>query len=233
MITKIKKEIIQYLIEIIDYRLKGINKKNRKSLKNYDFSIIASNCTGGFLSHWLGLEFKTPFVNLFLDNNDFLTAMENFDEFIEGQIIELKNNPHSYPIGVGVHGEKIHFSHYPDFKTAIEFWEKRKPRLDRERMIIMLSNLGCGIESAEKTKKEIYNEELKVINRFNLLPFKNKIVFSGFNFKLPNVIYIKGYSDLPGHHLFELNKKSLLKRYIDQFDYVGYLNSLNSNDNKL
>lgn len=227
MIIKFKTLIKQLLINYIDYRLKIINKYNHEKLINKDFSIIASNCLGGFISHWLDLEFKSPFINLFMDNNDFLTAMENFDEFIEGPIIELKENPHSYPIGIGVHGEKIHFSHYKDFTTALEIWNRRKKRIARNKMVIMLSNLGCGIEVSGKLKNKIYNEELEILKRFNNLTFKNKIAFSGFNFNLPNVVYIKGYSDLPGHHLFELNKKTLFKRYIDQFDYVEYLNSIN------
>ena len=78
------------------------------------------------MAHWLGLEFKSPFVNLFLNNQDFLTALENFDEFMESPIIELKDSPHSYPIGIGIHGEKIHFSHYKDFNTAMDYWNKRK-----------------------------------------------------------------------------------------------------------
>lgn len=226
MISNLKTGLKKLLIKYIDYRLENINNYNRKNLINKDFSIIASNCLGGFMAHWLGLEFKSPFVNLFFNNQDFLTALENFDEFMKSPIIELKDSPHSYPIGIGIHGEKIHFSHYKDFNTAMDYWNKRKKRIDRDKMIIMLSNLGCGIESPEKSDKEIYEEELQIIERFNLLPFKNKIAFSGYNFKLPNVVYVKGYSDLPGHHLFELNKKNFFKRYIDQFDYVAYLNSI-------
>lgn len=226
MIVIFKTLIKEFLTKFIDYRLKRINKRNRNKLINKNLSIIASNCTGGFMYHWLGLEFRSPFINLFMENDDFITAMENFDEFIESPIIELKDNPHSYPVGIGVHGEKIHFMHYHNFREAIEFWEKRKLRINRDNMTVMLSNLGCGIESLEKTEKEIFDEELKILRRFNLLPFKNKIAFSGFNFKLTNVVYIKGYRDLPGHNLFDINKKSFYKRYLDQFDYVSYFNNM-------
>ena len=43
---------------------------------------------GGVLYHWLGLKFNSPFINLFMSNNDFLFAMENFDDFLRTPIIE-------------------------------------------------------------------------------------------------------------------------------------------------
>ena len=51
-----------------------------------------------------------------MNNNDFLTAIETFNKFIDSQIKEFKENLHSYPLGIGVHGEKIHFSYHKDFK---------------------------------------------------------------------------------------------------------------------
>mgnify|MGYP002241443975 FL=1 len=44
----------------------NINKKNRKRLYNMKPTIIASNCTGGFIYHWLGLQFQSPFINLYM-----------------------------------------------------------------------------------------------------------------------------------------------------------------------
>ena len=65
------------------FRHGTINKANQLRLVNKNMTIISSNCAGGFLYHWLGLEFKSPFINLFLSNEDFLEALENFDSFLD------------------------------------------------------------------------------------------------------------------------------------------------------
>ena len=39
-----------------------INQQNRRRLRNTNFSLIASNCTGGFILHDLKLQFRSPFV---------------------------------------------------------------------------------------------------------------------------------------------------------------------------
>ena len=49
-----------------------LNKKNRRNLLNRNFSLISANCTGGIISHDLGLQFLSPTVNLFMNGKDFV-----------------------------------------------------------------------------------------------------------------------------------------------------------------
>lgn len=112
------KSIKNYHLYILTIQEK-INKHNRNRLQNTDFTLICSNCAGGFFYHWLGLKFNSLFMNLCMNNEDFLTAMGNFDEFINGEIIEDYETNSDYPIGIGIHGERLHFMHYIDFQTAI------------------------------------------------------------------------------------------------------------------
>lgn len=67
-----------------------INRRNQKKLKNMKPCLVCSNCTGGFLYHWLGLRFNSPFINLYLTPEDFVTALESWSEFISSPIEELK-----------------------------------------------------------------------------------------------------------------------------------------------
>lgn len=46
-------------------------------LKNKEFSLIANNCNGGFILHDLGLQFRSPFVNLYINPNDYIFILEN------------------------------------------------------------------------------------------------------------------------------------------------------------
>lgn len=78
----------------------AINKRNRAKLTNYEPTLICSNCLGGFLYHWLGLRFMSPFINLYLTNDDFLLALENWNFFINCQIQEDLESDTSYPVGI-------------------------------------------------------------------------------------------------------------------------------------
>lgn len=103
-----------------------IDRKNQNRLRNKTVTIISSNCTGGFLYHWLGLQFKSPFINLFMTPDDFIVAMEHFEEFIAFPITEKKDANFGYPVGIGAFNTLIHFMHYATFEDAIEKWNERK-----------------------------------------------------------------------------------------------------------
>ena len=117
----------RYLNRIKDLFQSRINDNNRKNLINRDVTIIASNCTGGFLYHWLGLQFRSPFINLYMTPQDFITALSNFDAFMDQDIIEVKDSGRDYPVGLGYGNTLIHFMHYPDFSTAIKNGMKENP----------------------------------------------------------------------------------------------------------
>ncbi|MBS6673553.1 MAG: DUF1919 domain-containing protein, partial [Haemophilus paraphrohaemolyticus] len=46
---------------------KSINQKNQQRLSNHEMSVIASNCNGALILHDLGEQFRSPFVNLYLE----------------------------------------------------------------------------------------------------------------------------------------------------------------------
>ena len=141
----LKGMVMQKIVDFIKNKFQDyLNQKNRKRLTNTTPSIIASNCTGGFLYHWLGLEFRSPFINLYMTPEDFLTAMENFEEFVNTPIYEYKNSDYEYPVGVGAYKTRIHFVHYPSFNVAIEKWDERCKRIDIHNMCIIMSNWGGG-----------------------------------------------------------------------------------------
>lgn len=192
----------------------NINNKNRKRLKNPDVTIIASNCTGGFLYHWLGLEFKSPFINLYLTPTDFLTAMENFDLFMTTPIVEMHNSGHNYPVGIGALDTRIHFMHYPSFDVAVNTWNKRKARMRKDNMCIFLSNWGGG--------------DVQQLERFDRLPFPWKKVFTDKEYpEIQSAFCLKGFDCKNGKNGNIYNTQYINgKRYIDQFDYVDFFNRM-------
>lgn len=76
-----------------------------------------------------------------MDTNDYLTALEDFESFLESPIDEFKCSGKSYPIGISKHkGELIHFMHYKTFKEAIGKWIERKRRINKNNLVVMFTN---------------------------------------------------------------------------------------------
>lgn len=187
----------------------NINKRNRKRLSNTNPTLICSNCTGGFLYHWLGLKFNSPFINLYLSPNDFVTMLENFEEFISTPL--KRKHSEKYPIGEGILGIEVHFVHYENWDQANTIWEKRKKRIDRDNIGIMLTN---------------WCDSYEVLKRFDELPFKHKVVFTDKPYpEIKSSYYIKGLKIRENRNLYA-TQYITGKRYIDQFDYVKFINEL-------
>ena len=54
-----------------------VNRRNIAALKNTEFSLISSNCNGGFMLHDLGLQFRSPTVNLWIPPSDFIRFLRD------------------------------------------------------------------------------------------------------------------------------------------------------------
>ena len=162
-----------------------------------------------------------------MDNEDFIKAMENFDEFIMNEIIEDIDSKKSYPVGIGYHGEKIHFMHYKDFPSAKKKWDERKKRINRDNIAIMLTNFGTGLTQQDIQKCTNDRREgggMTIVDRFEKLPFKNKIILSGYDLQSKLSFILKGYPDYKSGYTIFRTMNIFGKRYIDQFDYVGFIN---------
>ena len=198
-----------------------INKRNRERLCNEKPTIICSNCLGGILYHWLGLEFRSPFINLFFKNEDFILLLENLEEFLATEIVEDKESKRNFPVGIGYKGIKVYFMHYKTFEEAIIKWNARKERMSRDNLVVLFSN---------------FEGDEKILERFQKLPFRNKLVFVEEKYKNYDcTLCLSGYEKYKERH--RKNKGSIPniwhtksyvtgERFIDEFDYVEYLNSI-------
>lgn len=193
-----------------------INAKNRFILTNTTPTIVCSNCTGGYIYHWLGLRFLSPFINLFLWPKDFVTALENWEEFISSEILEVKTDLR-YPVGkVITKGGTvpIHFMHYKSFDEAIAKWNERKLRMEKDpnKIGFMLTN---------------WEEDVTILNRFCKLPFKHKIAFTHGDIpEIPYTCNLKGLDSIETPKQVFYPCKFNGMRFIDQFDYVSFINNL-------
>ena len=96
---------------------KIINHANRLRLKNKTFSLFASNCNGCCICHDLGLQFRSPFVNLCLNAEDYIKFLENPKDYLYAPLEFLPDTGKTYPVGV-LKDISLHFMHYESSQDA-------------------------------------------------------------------------------------------------------------------
>ncbi|MBR2635114.1 MAG: DUF1919 domain-containing protein [Clostridia bacterium] len=184
-------------------------------MKNDQCTIISSNCTGGFISHWLGLRFNSPTVNLFIKPKDFIKILENFDYYFDSktEIYECIDHDKNYPVGEFETGVKLWFMHYTSFEDAVQKWKQRCGRIDKNNLyIIMVERDSCTEED---------------LLRFDKLPYENKVCLVHKDYNRVQCAYrIPGFEEKNEvGQLHHVCNKVNGKRYLDAFKYVDFLNS--------
>lgn len=110
-------------------------------------TIISNNCAGGAILHDLGMEFKTPTINLQILPEQYamfcrslpyylksqLTEAKNFTPFEETMLRKMFGGVPDMPIGL-LDGILVCFQHYPTFEEAKAKWEERKKKVDYEHI---------------------------------------------------------------------------------------------------
>ena len=155
----------------------------RYSLSNKDFSLVSNNCLGGVILHQLGVRFNSPFVNLFICAEDYVTLLENLDKYLKEKIENVTPVDSKYPIGLLGGRIMIHFMHYNTFESAVECWYRRCERINMDNLYIIMSERdGCTLEH---------------IKRFDKLPYQHKVIFCSFPQKeVKSLYYVKGFEAL-------------------------------------
>lgn len=99
------------------------------------------------------------------------------------------------------------------FEEGVRKWEERKKRINWENLFLVGTEKdGCTYET---------------LRRFEELPCKNKVIFTHVEYpEFPSACYIRGFEDRNELGVLTFPKKQLLKRrYLDDFDYVSFLNN--------
>ena len=150
----------------------------RSKLKTKTFSIVCNNCLGGAFYHKFGLKYATPTVALIIFSDDYIKFLENFCFYIKQPLNFIKKSCHpeannsewrrshnvfeDYPLGL-LGDIEIHFLHYKNEAEAIEKWNRRKKRMNFNNLFFVMTDDSC---------------DKKIVERFNNLPYKKKILFT-------------------------------------------------------
>ncbi len=197
------------LLQRIEWRI--YKERKRWKLKNHNPSIIASNCNGGIIYADLGLPFLSPTINLAFDMNDYVKFLGNLEWYLQQPIVEYHDSRYTYPTGL-IGDIELLFVHYESFDEAVKKWEERKQRINWNNLfIIAIDGDGCTYETIEK---------------FENLPYKNKVIFTHRKYdEFKSAYYISGFEDQSGVSvLLYFKKQYFIRRYLDDFDYVNFLN---------
>lgn len=190
-----------------------INKKNINRLTNENFSIISQNCVGGVMYHDLHMKFLSPTVNLWLYPRDFLKFLENLDYYLGVELKEKHVGSIQYPVGQ-LDDLTLYLMHYRSFKDALDKWNLRKKRINRDNMFVVMVEFG----------KPYFDEDCFL--RFEKLPYKKIMFTSEPHPEYRDTFCINNTMADDGGVIDILGFKHKLtgKRYLDDFDYVKWLN---------
>ncbi len=184
--------------------LNGVRKKNR----NHDFSLISQNCLGGVIYNNLGMEFKSPTINMFIEGENFVKLVENLDYYLGLQAsalvehyIDPVDSTITYP-KIAIGDIELCCLHYKSCAEAIKAWETRKKRINKDN-IFVIGNTWNMHGDAELVKRLIKNS-----------PYKT-IVFS------TKETYCKGTFVLPGKK-WKLDRRGIVRPNITDFPKIGY-----------
>lgn len=199
-------ERIQYLISAIFNSLYESILRHR--LQNHDFSIICSNCAGGVISHRLGMEFRSPTVNLWLKQRDFLKMAADLKTYMSYEL-EFVDSEYDYPVAK-LNDVLIYFNHAKSAAEAAADWNRRKNRINYQNLFLLMYD-----------RENLTLEELREIEK---IPCRGKAIFS--DKKRPGLSYVvtMKVSDRPmGAQCMDKNWLGI-RSFERQFDFVKWLN---------
>ena len=151
----------------------------RKYIKLYANTptIFSNNCWAGFMYHRLGLQFKSPTINMIISDIDYIKFLKKPQEYLAKEIV-LEHYNYSeyekinYPV-CSCGDIMIHFVHYTSFDNAVKCWNNRKQRIDWENLFVMM-----------------YTEDEEVARQFSVLPYEKKVCFVPFETKDDSLFFI-------------------------------------------
>ena len=216
------------LSSLLSRTRRGISQQKRKRrLKNHNFTIISNTCVGGVIYNALGERFNSPTINLVIWEEEFLTFCNNLRKYSQCSIQELAPiesgiNYVSYPVGL-LKGKEynlpditVRFVHYHSFEEAKQKWESRFKRVNYNNIFIIMER---GMNPNEV-----------IMDEFESLPYKNKVFLSSItqSERWPHNYNFSFYTEdryVEGNIYNMFNIGVYQYRWLDEFDYVTWLNS--------
>ncbi len=188
----------------------------RKALTNTEPTFLCPNCIGGVLFHDLGIQFRSPTVNLMMLQRDFAKFVLNYDYYISLDPVFFKHDEYTCPCA---HFDDItvHFTHYKDGSEALNAWRRRSERMNRDNLFVFLE------ERDGLTKEDMLS--LKDIKA------KGLVIFTAESYPdIPYTVQIPKYKN--DGEVGNILRKSFFdehREYEEYFDFVKWFNCSDGN----
>jgi uncharacterized protein (DUF1919 family) len=194
---------------------KSIGKIKNCKLKCKDFTIISNNCFAGIFYRNNNLPYNSPTCGLFIMPSDYIKFIYNMKEYLSLDMEELKIENSKYLDYLkkinynGVIGKlndiEIMFLHYDNFEEVKNVWNRRKNRINYDKIIYKFNDQNlCTYEDLKK---------------FNDFKADNKICFTAKKYDEFNTIELKQFEN-EEYVLSDVNEKDY-KKYIDMYKYIN------------
>lgn len=168
------------------FRLPLFDYKQYIQLIREPVTILSDDCWGGYIYHELCLQFTSPLINILWQKDSYCKFIQDPLYYFE-QPLELHTEgnlrENVSPVGeIGKKDKKIRleFVHAPNFKEAKYLWEKRRERINKDRIFVKI-----GIDGTEENIEEY-------LQSFARVPFP-KICFYSGKTSMKDVVYLKRF----------------------------------------
>lgn len=192
-------------------------KSQESKIQLENFSVFSNNCVGAEYLRKLGIKYNSPFVGLFVSPSHYVEILNDLSKFMTTEPREVFNPEYNYPLGQ-IEDVVIHFVHYASFKVAKDAWIRRSRRIVPQKIF----SLMVDIDQASQ-------EDLK---NFLNVSYGSKLILTNREFpELANTFRIIG-CEKNGQlgDITQFQYKSIFRkqRYMDQFDFVAWVNGNSS-----
>lgn len=184
--AEIKDEILTLGIgreKIIDgsiFKIPCFDFSRYSSLIENPVTIISDDCWGGMIYKYLKLKATSPFRNLEILQVDYIKLLSDLEYYLNSTLeLEREGNVYNgmFPIGKLGQGDKkifLNFNHFFTFEESKYEWEKRKNRINFNRLFVKMSYPIRRMYRGEEQNEDVVN----MIKKFLELKYPNKICFS-------------------------------------------------------
>lgn len=193
----------------------------RRKINQTDVSIISQNCIGGIIYNYIGTEFSSPTINMFIEDENFVKLVENLPHYLSvtpvalcEKYIDPIDPSISYP-KIIVDDIEICCMHYANCDEAILAWERRKKRVNLNKVLIIANSWNMH-ENEELVKRICDISQYKVI------------CFTYGNYDMKNCVHLDGdFWRLDDrkivHPILTAYKPKSYKRYFEDFIDISEL----------
>ena len=160
------------------------NKRYRKNNAQKSVTFVSQNCIGGVLYHMLGMQFSSPTINMFIENENFVKLAENPQHYFsmdaepyEECHVDANDKNLCYPV-IKVDDIFLCCQHYENCDAAVEAWNKRRRRVDYKKLFV----ISCSWN---------LHERADLVERINNLPYPS-IVFTTEDYGFSRCVKLVG-----------------------------------------